>query len=121
MKKFEKHQYNVFGPDVKKGGAGQVRFLCIRWQVMALGGMQSSRRKWAWSPTWSEIMGVGGFNLSAGNPGAHAKPKPKTPSQPALGGGGAAGPPQPPGRLHQGHGGHPRHPRQARNGMLCVF
>ena len=125
VKIFEVAQFNVFIPDVKKGGggAGHFRFLCHCWQAM---GTQSLGRTWEWSPTWSEIMRVGGFDPSAANRGAYAgevhgiasrpRPKPKTPSQPA-----AAPPRQPPGRLHQDPGGNPPHPRRAKHGMLRAF
>ena len=58
---------------------------------MGLGGMQVSGRTWEWSPTWSEIMGVGGFDRGAYTGLVHGiasrlKPKPNTPSKPAAGG-----------------------------------
>ena len=60
MKMFELVQFNVFPPDVKKGGAG-----C--WQAMGLGGMPSVGRTCEWSPTWFEMMRVGSFDPSAAN------------------------------------------------------
>ena len=96
----------------RKGGGGQgiSGFLCHCWQAMGLRGMRSLGRMWKWTPTWSDIMRLGGIDPSAANGGAHAglvhgtaswpKPKAKIRSpQPAD--------PLPPGRLHQGPEGHP--------------
>ena len=93
--------------------------------------MQVAGRTWECSPTWSDIMGVGGFDPSAANKGAYAslvhgtasrpKPKPKTPSNPEAGGSPQPHPPQPPGCLHQCPGGNPHHPRHTRHRMLCAF
>ena len=58
--------------------------------------MECVGRTWEWSPAWSEIMGIGGFDPLAANRGAyaglvhgiasHPKSKPKTPAAPATGG-----------------------------------
>ena len=87
------------------------------WQAMGLGRMQSIGRMWEFSLTWSEIMGVGGFDPSATYQGVHAvlvhgiasrpKPKPKTPAAPATG-----GPPQ----LHSPN---PRHAFAKSMGAIC--
>ena len=92
VKMFELAQFNIFNPDVKKAGAGHFPFVCMCWQAMGLGGMQSVGRTWEWSPTWSELTAVEGFDPSAANRGAYAefvhgiasdpKAKPKTPAAP---------------------------------------
>ena len=92
LKMFEIAQFSVFTPDVKKGGAHHFRFFCGCWQAMGLGGMHIAGRTWEWSPTWWEIIGVGGFAPSVANRRAYAgwvhgtasRPKPKTPSKPAA-------------------------------------
>ena len=128
---FELAQFNVFTPDIKKAGAGHFRFVCMCWQAMGLGGIQSVGRTWECPPTWSEITRVGGFDPSAANRGAYAglvhgiasrpKPKPKTPAAPAARGPPRPHPPQPPGHLHQGPRSNPPHPQHARHGMLRAF
>ena len=105
---FELAQFNVFTPNVRKGGDWQWRLIAMCWQAMGLGGMESFGRTWEWSPAWLEIMGIGGFDLSAANRGAYAglvhniasrpKSKSRTRTAPPVG-----GPPQP----------HPLHPRDA--------
>ena len=73
VKKFELAQLNVFIPDVKGGGgASHWRFIAMCWQAMELGGMECVGRTWTWTPTWSEIMGIGRFDPSAANRGAYA-------------------------------------------------
>ena len=75
------------------GGAGRFRFLCHSWEAMGLGVMQVARRTWEWSPTWSEIIGVGGLDPLAATRGAYAglvhgivsHPKLKTSIKPATG------------------------------------
>ena len=91
---FELAQLNLFTHDVKKGGAGPWRFIAMCWQAMELGGMECVGRTWTWTPTWSEIMGIGGFDLSATSEGAYAglvhgiacrpKSKPKAFATPAA-------------------------------------
>ena len=57
--------------------------------MLCLGGMHAEGRTWAWAPTWSEVMGVGGFDLAAANHGAYGglihgiacRPKPPPPPQ----------------------------------------
>ena len=93
---FELAQFSVFTLDVKKGGTGHWRFVTMCWQAMGLGGMECVGRTWAWSLTWSEMMGLGGVDPSAANRGAYAglvhgiasrpKSKPKNPPAPATGG-----------------------------------
>ena len=96
VKMFQLAQLNVFAPDVKKegrgtGGASPCASRRWDWGVLSvLGGRP-------WTLTWSEIMGIGGFDLSAANRGAYAglvhgiacrpkpKPKPKAPTTPATG------------------------------------
>ena len=78
------------------------------WQAMGLGGLECVWKAWEWSPTWPEIMGIGGFDPSRDNRGAYAgwvhgiasrpQSKPKTPAACVTG-----GPPQP----------HPSNPRDA--------
>ena len=54
------------------------------------GGTEVARKTWLWSPTWSEVMGVGGIDTAAANRRAYAgvlqgiasSPKPKL--QPKL-------------------------------------
>ena len=62
---FELAQLNVFTPDAKKGGGGS--------HVMASdgtgGGMEYVGRTCTWTPTWSEIMEIGGFDPSAATGG----------------------------------------------------
>ena len=55
-------QYNVLTPEVKKAGAPHLRFLCHSWGMLGFGGMQAEGRTLAWVPTWSELLGVGGFD-----------------------------------------------------------
>ena len=42
LKMFEMAQFNVFTPDVKKGAARHLRFLCHCWEAMGLGGYAGS-------------------------------------------------------------------------------
>ena len=91
---FELAQFNVFTPDVKKRGGGA---LAVHRHVLACDGtrgMECVGRTWEWSPAWSEIMGIGGFDSSAAYRGAYAglvhgiasrpKSKSKTPAAPAT-------------------------------------
>ena len=44
VKMFELAKFNVFIPDIKKGGVGHFWFLRMCWQAMGLGGMESVGR-----------------------------------------------------------------------------
>ena len=100
VKMFELAQVNVFPPEVRKGRASHCRFIAMCWQAMGLGGMECVGRTGTWTPTWSVIMEIGGFDPSTANREAYAgwvhgiascpKSKPKVPATPATG-----GPPQP--------------------------
>ena len=39
---------------------------------LGLGGMEFAGRTWTWTPTWSVIMEMGGFDPAAANRGAYA-------------------------------------------------
>ena len=77
------------------------------WQGLGLGGMEYAGKAWTWTPTWSALLDMGGFNPEAANRGAYAgvvhgiasrpKSKPKPAATPA------GGPPQL----------HPPNPRDA--------
>ena len=110
---------NIFTRDFMKRAAGHWRFIPHFCQAMGLGGMECVGRTWTWTPTWSEIMEIEGFDPSAANRGAYAKlvhsiasrpkPNPNAPTTPATG-----GRPQPhpsPGGLRQGPGGNLPRPR----------
>ena len=72
VKMFELAQFDVFTPDIKKGGCGHWRFICMCWQALGRGGMECVGGTWEWSSTSSEIMGIGGFDPWAANRGAYA-------------------------------------------------
>ena len=101
------------------------------WQALGLGGMEFAGRTLTWTPIWSALMEMGGFDPAAANRGAYAglvrgiasrpKSKPKPSATPRNWGPPAAAPPQPPGRLRQGPGGHLPRPGPARHGMLPAF
>ena len=91
-----------------------------------------------WTPTWSAIIEIGGFDPSGANRRTYAglvhgiasrpKPKPKVPATPATGGTLHPHPPKHPGGLRQalgGHrqalGGHLPRPGLASHGMLSGF
>ena len=103
MKTLELAQLNVFTPAVKKSRAGHWQLIPMCLQTKRLGGMECVWRTWEWSLTWSEITGMGGFDMSAANRGVYAglvhgiasrfKPKPKVSATPATGG---PPPPHPP-------------------------
>ena len=91
---FEFAQLNLFTPEVRKGGGEP---LAIDRHVLAgagTGRMEFAGRTRAWTPTWSAIMEMGGFDPSAANRGAYAglvhgitsrpKPKPNVPATPAT-------------------------------------
>ena len=46
------------------GISGSFAYVGWPWDF---GGMQSVGTTWEWSPTWSEIMGIPGFDPSAAN------------------------------------------------------
>ena len=70
---------------------------------MGLRGMKVAERPRVWSPTWSEIMGVGGFHPSAAHRGAYvglvhsiaSHSKPQTPAKLAAEGAPHPHPPKP--------------------------
>ena len=102
---FELAQFNVFTPDVKRGGARHFRLICMCGHAMGLGGMECVGGIWEWSRLWLGIMGIGSFDPSAADPGGYAglvhgissrpKSKPKTLVAPATGGRPRPPPPTP--------------------------
>ena len=99
VKMFELAQTNLFTPEGKKGGGTYWRFVGNRWQGLGLGGMEYVGKAWTWTPTWSALMDMGGFNPEGADRGAYAglvhgiasgpKSKPKPAATPAR------APPQP--------------------------
>ena len=90
---FELAQTNLLTPDRKKRGANHRQFVANCWQGLGLGGIEYAGKAWTWTPTWSALMDIGGFNPEAANRGAYAgvvhgiasrpKSKPKPSATPA--------------------------------------
>ena len=73
LKMFKMAQYNIFIPHVKKAGGTTLPLLFCRLQALGLGEMEVAGRVWQWTPTWSEVMRVGGgFDPAVANRGAYA-------------------------------------------------
>ena len=124
-------QLNLFTPERKKGGGAPTGDSSPTvgggW---AWGEMEYGARTRTWTPTWSALMDMEGFDPEAANRGAYVgkvhgiasrpKSKPKPAATPARGPP-AAAPPQPPGRLRQGPWGHLPRPGPPKHGMLTGF
>ena len=95
VKMFELAQTNIFSPERKKGGATHWRFVAHCWQGRNLRGVEWVGKAWVWTPTWSALLDIRGFNPEAANRGVYAgvvhgiagrpKPKPKPAAAPAGG------------------------------------